>query len=63
VSAPRFVVSTFSRPGRRVAVAALLDGGVLIRDDQREGGTVLTFTAREWTAFVAGVKNGEFDAG
>lgn len=61
--APRFVVSTSGRPGGRVAVAALPDGGVLVRDDQREGGTVLTFTAPEWTAFVAGVKNGEFDVG
>ena len=30
------------------------------RDDS-PGGPVLTFTQQEWAAFVAGVKNGEFD--
>lgn len=48
--------------GGRVEIDALPDGGVSVREgvDGPEG-PVLTFTREEWVAFVAGVKNGEFD--
>jgi hypothetical protein len=40
----------------------LLDrtGQVLVRDSKDPGGAVLRFTAREWDAFVRGVRDGEF---
>lgn len=48
-------------PGDRVSVAVLDDGDVAVRAAAVDGGAVLTFTAAEWRAFVAGVKNCEFD--
>lgn len=35
--------------------------GVAVRDSKDSAGTTLYFTCEEWTAFVAGVKAGEFD--
>jgi hypothetical protein len=40
---------------------ALLDGRIAVRDSKDKGGPVLLFTAREWEAFVGGVRGGEFD--
>jgi Domain of unknown function (DUF397) len=37
------------------------DGVVQVRDSKDRGGPVLTFTAKEWAAFVGGAKDGEFD--
>ena len=34
---------------------------VLMRDSKNPGGPVLLFSEREWTAFVDGVRAGEFD--
>jgi len=34
---------------------------VLVRDSKNPDGPVLEFTAAEWDAFLAGVRNGEFD--
>ncbi len=37
------------------------DGMVLVRDSKQHGhGPVHRYTAAEWRAFVAGVRNGEF---
>ena len=48
--------------GNCVEVADLADGGRVVRDTKDHGqGPVLRFTAREWVAFVEGVKLGEFD--
>ena len=48
--------------GNCVEVADLPDGGRLVRDTKDHGnGPILRYTAAEWRAFVAGVKNGEFD--
>jgi hypothetical protein len=44
-----------------VEVASMADGGVAVRDSKHPEGSVLCFTASEWDAFVAGVRNGEFD--
>jgi hypothetical protein len=47
--------------GNCVEVAENLPGVVAVRDTKdRDGGTLL-FTPTEWTAFLAGVKSGEFD--
>lgn len=38
-------------------------GGAWLRDTKHGGrGPVLAFTAVEWAAFTAGVRDGEFDA-
>jgi hypothetical protein len=36
-------------------------GRVLLRDSKQPAGPVLEFTRREWQAFLAGCKDGEFD--
>lgn len=39
------------------------EAGFLVRDTKDGGnGAVLSFTKEEWTAFLEGVDNGEFDA-
>lgn len=48
--------------GQCVEVAGLgLGDGTAVRDSKDPNGPKLIFTPEEWTAFVAGVKNGEFD--
>lgn len=54
--------STFSNiSGECVEFARGADGGVMIRDSKDPSGGVLAFTPGEWRAFVAGVRNAEFD--
>lgn len=40
---------------------ALADDGIAVRDSKDPGGVALEFTAHEWTAFLAGARDGEFD--
>lgn len=47
--------------GSRVEVALLPDGGWAVRDSREPEGPILFFTPSEVHAFVAGVKDGEFD--
>jgi hypothetical protein len=61
MSAPQSTVSSHCHVGGRVAVSKLADGSIAVRYDKVDGGPVLTFTSEEWHAFVAGVKNAEFD--
>lgn len=37
------------------------DGNVRVRDTKDRDGAVLSFTPGEWTAFLEGVRAGEFD--
>ena len=54
--------STYSGvQGNCVEVAPLEDGGFAVRNSRFPEGPALVFTAAEMTAFVAGVKDGEFD--
>lgn len=53
--------SSGSNGGGCVEVADLPDGGRLLRDTKDRNGPVLQFTAPEWAAFIAGVRDGEFD--
>ena len=46
--------------GSCVEVANVVDG-VQLRDSKNPDVPPLSFTADEWAAFVAGVKQGEFD--
>jgi hypothetical protein len=59
----RWRTSSFSgNNGACVEVADLPDGGRAVRDTKDKGaGPILRFTPAEWQAFVAGVKDGEFD--
>ena len=47
--------------GNCVEIAGGRSGAVGVRDSKNPTGPVLLFTPRTWRAFIAGVKNGEFD--
>ena len=47
--------------GDCVEVAANLPGIVAVRDTKDPDGATLVFTHAEWEAFLAGVRDGEFD--
>jgi hypothetical protein len=47
--------------GNCVEVAGNLSGIVAVRDSKDRSGPALIFTRDEWTAFVGGVKDGEFE--
>jgi hypothetical protein len=54
--------STASNPsGACVEVAALAGGDVAVRNSRHPSGPALVYTRAEITAFLAGVRNGEFD--
>ncbi|EIE98508.1 DUF397 domain-containing protein [Saccharomonospora glauca] len=56
--------SSYSGPnGNCVEFATTSDGtgDVLIRHSKRPDDTVIRYTAAEWSAFLAGAKDGEFD--
>jgi hypothetical protein len=44
-----------------VEVAHLADGSVAIRDSKNTNLPAHVFDREEWAAFIAGVRNGEFD--
>ncbi|MFF5494208.1 DUF397 domain-containing protein [Streptomyces aquilus] len=47
--------------GNCVEVAPLAEGGVAIRNSRDPHGPALVYTSAEVAAFLAGVKDGEFD--
>ena len=47
--------------GDCVSVAQLPGGRWAVRDSKEPEGPALVFTAAEWAAFTAGVRDGEFD--
>jgi hypothetical protein len=54
--------SSRSNPsGNCVEVAALPDGEIAVRNSRHPSGPALVYTRAEVGAFLAGVKNGEFD--
>jgi hypothetical protein len=54
--------SSYSSDDGNCVEVADLDGGTrAVRDSKDPAGAHLTFTATEWSAFTAGVRNGEFD--
>ena len=54
--------STYSTSSDCVEVA-FVAGAVAIRDSKDRRGPVLLFTAGEWDAFIAGVRDGQFQQG
>ncbi|HEV2370527.1 MAG TPA: DUF397 domain-containing protein [Streptosporangiaceae bacterium] len=54
--------SEYSNPnGSCVEVAELPDGTVAVRNSRHPGGPALVYTPAEVTAFIRGVKDGQFD--
>jgi len=47
--------------GNCVEVASLSGGTIGVRNSRDSAGPVLRFTPEEWSAFLGGVRNGEFD--
>ena len=56
-----FKKSSFCQDGGCVEVAPLPSGDIALRDAKDPSLPAHVFTRAEWTAFVAGVRNGEFD--
>lgn len=57
-----FRKSSFSgNQGDCVEVAPTTDSGRAVRDSKNPTGGTQCYTAAEWSAFIAGVKAGEFD--
>lgn len=51
-----------SRSGNNGCVEVALDADeIAVRDSKDRDGPVLRFTAQEWGAFLAGVRDGEFE--
>jgi Domain of unknown function (DUF397) len=47
--------------GGNCVEVAELPGATAVRDSKDPEGPVLVYARNEWSAFIAGVKNGEFD--
>ncbi|MBO3744651.1 DUF397 domain-containing protein [Streptosporangiaceae bacterium NEAU-GS5] len=47
--------------GNQCVEIAMFTQGIAVRDSKDPNGPKLMFTAREWDAFLEGVKGGEFD--
>jgi hypothetical protein len=54
--------SSFCEARDCVEVATLSDGRRLVRNSADPAGPVVGFSQSEWSAFVAGVGNGEFSS-
>lgn len=48
--------------GNNCVEVAILDTEVAVRNSKTPDGPVVPFTLTEWRCFVAGAKDGEFDA-
>jgi Domain of unknown function (DUF397) len=55
--------STRSGANGNCVEVAQLAARVAVRDSKNPTGAVLMFTPAEWTAFVEGARDGEFDRG
>jgi hypothetical protein len=47
--------------GNCVEVADLADSGIAVRNSRHPGGPALIYTRAEMSAFILGVKDGQFD--
>lgn len=62
LGSPEWRKSSASNPsGNCVEAAALPDGQIAIRNSRDAQGPALIYTRAEIAAFLAGVRNGEFD--
>lgn len=53
--------SVGSPSGMRCVGVSLSEKNIMVKNVSKPDSAILAFTADEWRAFVAGVKNGEFD--
>jgi predicted secreted Zn-dependent protease len=62
-SEPTFKISSFCGKCNNCDCVgvALSDGKIHVTNTTTSNSPTATFTKEEWTAFIAGVKNGEFD--
>ena len=58
---PAWKKSSFSNGGGCVEAAPLGDGLIGVRDSKNPDAGHQVYNAHEWRAFLAGVRNGEFD--
>lgn len=56
-----YTISSKCSGGSCVGVARLEDGTVKVRNTTSDSHEPVTFTKEEWVAFIAGVKNDEFN--
>ncbi|MFF4198302.1 DUF397 domain-containing protein [Nonomuraea sp. NPDC001831] len=56
-----WVKSAYSSGGGDCVQLQPAGGGVVVRDSKVPDGQVLWFSRSEWAAFLAGVKDGQFD--
>jgi hypothetical protein len=56
-----YATSRYCGGGTCVEAAPLPDGAVALRDSKDRNKPPHIFTTEEWTAFIAGVKDGDFD--
>ncbi|WP_326641649.1 DUF397 domain-containing protein [Streptosporangium sp. NBC_01755] len=63
LAAAKWIKSTrsASNGGECVEVARLSSGRHAVRDSKNTTGPALIFTTPEWTAFINGIRNGDFD--
>ncbi|MGW4771490.1 DUF397 domain-containing protein [Nocardia sp. NPDC004278] len=62
LSEARWFKSSRSGGTKDCVEVAYLDGGIVgMRDSKNPTGPALVFTLAEWSAFTAGVRDGEFD--
>ncbi len=61
LSEARWVRSRACSTDGCVEVAHLAGGSVAVRDSKDESMPAHVFDREEWSAFITGVKNGEFD--
>jgi hypothetical protein len=61
LSTARWIRSRACSSDGCVEVAHLADGSVALRDSKDVRKTAHVFDRDEWSAFIRGVKNGEFD--
>jgi len=60
-SAGAWIKSSRSGGGGDCVEVREVDSGIGVRDSKNPNGPQLSFTRAEWAAFVAGVRDGEFD--
>jgi hypothetical protein len=61
LSSARWIRSRACSSDGCVEVARLADGSVAIRDSKNVRKAAHVFDREEWSAFITGVKSGEFD--
>ncbi|MFE7796431.1 DUF397 domain-containing protein [Nocardia sp. NPDC057440] len=62
LSRARWFKSSRSASNGQCVEVAFLDAGLVgVRDSKNPTGPALVFTPGEWSAFTAGVQDGEFD--